>query len=303
MPVIDPQITVFSGLAGTTMTNFFEVIENHYRTGQSTKFTYNGGPSPTTEGFILTPVDESNSYWQLNFRRVDATTANLMLDPGASITDPGSTAAAPTGASVKASAEKPAWDLSLGTVGTTLILIELKDAIFLVHIDAGSPASHNPVAVHAGKIYVPWFSNDNGTGDGQGDNYADGLGICGGVTLWATTGANTVLGTISNATRNTARGAETLWFTPFSEFLSPNDNRIDDKRKPRPFNIALDNTDGSSNATIGYSKYLLLAGDPSAQQLPGTKEESATDAWCRIRSTATSTNQIIPWDLTTTPPF
>ena len=306
MPVINPQITVFSGLPGTTMTHYFEVLENHFSTGASTKFSYNGGPAPTSnEGFILTPVDAANQYWQLNFRRLNATEANLMIDPGGTITDPGDTGTTPTGASVKASAEMTCWDLAIpaaAATGDTLVLIELDDALFLVHIDTGGPATFNPITVHAGKVYVPYFSNDVGSGDGQGDHYADGLGILGGITLFGAGGSNSLLTTTPN-TRNIARGAETLWFAPFGQNASPHDNRIDDKRRPRPFDVVLDSTDGFADAIIGNSRYLLYAGDPGANQLPGAKEESATDAWVRVRSTAATTAQIIPWDLTTTPPF
>lgn len=312
MPVINPQITVFSGITPTggggtfEMQNYFEVLENHFSTGASTKFTYNGGPAPTSnEGFILTPVDESNQYWQLNFRRLNATEANLMIDPGGTITDPGDTGTTPTGASVKASAEMTAWDLAIpsaAATGDTLVLIELDDALLLVHIDTGAPATFNPITVHAGKVYVPFFSNDVGVGDGQGDHYADGLGILGGITTFGASGANSLLTTSIN-TRNTARGAEALWFAPTGVAASIYDNRIDDKRRPRPFDVILNDTDGFGDAIIGYSRYLLYAGDPGANQLPGAKDESATDAWVRVRSTAAVTAQIIPWDLTTTPPF
>lgn len=306
MPVINPQITVFSGLSGTAMSDYFEVLENHFSTGASTKFSYNGGPAPTSnEGFILTPVDAANQYWQLNFRRIDATEAVLMIDPGGTITDPGDTGTPPTGASVKASAEVTAWDLAVPTAAATgdqLVLIELDDALFLVHIDTGGTPTFNPITVHAGKVYVPFFSNDVGSGDGQGDHYADGLGILGGITLFGASGSNSLLTSTVN-TRNTARGAEALWFVPTGVAASVYDNRIDDKRRPRPFDIILNDTDVSGDSIIGYSKYLLYAGDPSANQLPGTKEESATDAWVRVRSTASITAQIIPWDLTTTPPF
>ncbi len=305
MPVIDPQITVFSGLSGTAMSDYFEVLENHFSTGASTKFTYNGGPTPTNEGFILTPVDAANQYWQLNFRRLNATEAALMIDPGASITDPGDTSTTPTGASTKASGETTAWDLAVPTAAATgdqLILIELDDALFLVHIDTGGTPTFNPITVHAGKVYVPHFSNEVGSGDGQGDHYADGLGILGGLTVYGTSGNNSLLCTGLN-TRCIARGAEDLWFVPTCVGVSPADGRIDDKRRMRPCGVVLNQTDGAGDALIGYTKYLLFAGDPGAIQLPGVQDQSATDAWVRVRSTATNTAQVIPWDLTTTPPF
>ena len=313
MPVISPKVTVLTA-AGTTMSDFFAALKAHFSSAPSdAKFDYFAGSSPSNDGFTLKPKDTANNYWQLNFRRTGTTKAKLMIDPGASITSPGTSGSDPAGASVKSSAEVEAWDIGspFSSVGVKFVVIELKDALFIVNIDSGATPSYTPTAVHAGKIYVPFFSNSVTSGDGQGDNYADGLGILGGYPTWGTNSSNSLLSSYyPNTARSTARAWEGTsqgngWHVPKAgcQVSSTQDGRINGKRRMRPVDVSLDDVDGSSDALIGYTKYLLFAGDPSSGQYPGTRDESATDAWIRVHSSSATTNQLIPWDLTTTPPF
>lgn len=301
MAVLAPAVTEFDTGAGTTMTEFFSLLAAHYSGGGGTYFSYLGGGVSGADGFALT-CDLAVEDFTLIFRRLDNVQTTCSIDPiGSSVapnnvTSAGDTVTPPTLTSaVEWSGEAVTWDLTAASISTKMTLIEVPDALFIIHSD---PAfGFTPRGMHIGKVCTPMSVPTAST-------KRNGLGLLGYQPDWASS-PNDFFSNTSAASRSILRGGTASWYGAqiFYETSSTGIGTIDTDKQLFPNVAALQNTEASFyEAAIYLTKYCLGAGRPTENQVPGVVlDGDGGDGWVYVKDTLTSDNHVIPWDRALTP--
>jgi len=298
MAVLSPAVTEFDTGAGTTMTEFFSLLAAHYSGGGGTYFSYLGGGVSGADGFALT-CDVAVEDFVLIFRRIDTVQTMCSIDPiGSSVapnnvTSAGDTVTPPTLTSAAEwSGETATWDLTGATISTKMTLIEVPDALFLIHSD---PAfGFTPRGMHLGKVCTP-------TTVPTASTKRDGLGLLGYLPDW-NTGANDFFTNTAVTSNSFIRGGASSWYGAQVQFENIGYGAIDGERILVQNAISLQNTDVSYDSAIYNSKYCLNAGRPTENQVPGvTLDGTGGDGWVYVKDALTADNHVIPWDRALTP--
>ena len=273
MPVLNPVVTKLTA-ASNSVDDYLAAMFTHF--GSSTKFSIvaNGG---TADAFTITPVAAAET-WQLNLRWTTAATiANSAIDPLANIIDPGAGGgAAPTLTSDQEwSTETPTMVIvGGGAESVDFYLIELDDCLIVLFMDVGK--TFNPRAMLYGRLYVPYYT------DGvAGNDYADGLAMCGSVprfTQGTATGSSDFWMS-SNSTASLARGFQNYSASPGDQWFAPSGTvsvptayggLIDGNKKIFPLILACVLNDvqvaSPQDYYCGYTKYVVTQ---SSAENPG----------------------------------
>lgn len=156
-------------------------LYSHFN-GGSTKFTANTGTENGAvsggDGFSVDPVDVGET-WTANFRRLNTTDVNCLIDPAGTITDPGDTGSTPTSSSLS-SPESNCFP-AIPITGNVVLILEWDDAFMVLQEDATNVFYSG--SAHIGRVLVPDSTDVALIGE-------DGLGIFGGIPT-ATAGSAT----------------------------------------------------------------------------------------------------------------
>jgi len=300
MAVLAPAVTEFDTGAGTTMTEFFSLLAAHYSGGGGTYFSYLGGGVSGADGFALT-CDLAVEDFTLIFRRLDNVQTTCSIDPiGSSVapnnvTSAGDTVTPPTLTSaVEWSGEAVTWDLTAASISTKMTLIEVPDALFVIHSD---PAfGFTPRGMHIGKVCTPMSVPTAST-------KRDGLGLLGYQPDW-NSNANDFFSNTAVSTNSFLRGDVSSWYGAQISFeqTSSTLGTVNTNKLLFPNLASLQNTDTTVDAGIYLTKYCINAGRPTENQVPGVVlDGSSGDGWVYVKDTLTSDNHVIPWDRALTP--
>jgi hypothetical protein len=295
--LILPDVTLLTASANT-MTAYMTAMRTHFN-GVSTKFTLKAN-GHTNDAFTLVPA-AAGEDWEMNFRRTTSLLAQVLIDPLENVTAPGTTGVAPTLTdSSEASPEVQAFNVvGSGAEDVDFYVIEMDDAIFVLFLDGVGP-THTPRVMHAGRIYVPYFT------DGvNGDHYADGLGILGYIPRFVNASLNGVGYMLSAQAIGRARSSQTTWHgtaaDPHSSTLAIGRiNAIERIRPLAPFSFL--NVDTSIDSDVGFTRYICQR---RIAVSPGTLFDAGVgkDAWVAINYTNVTTAFIFPWDRNVSPIF
>lgn len=307
MPVLNPVVTKLTA-ASNSVVDYLAAMFTHF--GTSTKFSIvaNGGGA---DAFTLTPIAAAET-WQLNLRwTTDPTRAVSAIDPLANITDPGAGGgAAPTLTSdLEWSLETQTMEIAAGGAESVdFYIIELDDAFIVLFMDAAK--TFNPRAMFYGRLFVPYYTD----GPGIGNDYCDGLAMCGhlprisgsvGTNYWlSTTASNT---SRARGFRNYAAVPGDQWYRPSAQITPTTNDQADIDGNKKIFPAApvmLEFVVGATAYKCGYTKYCAVE---NTTQLPGTVLDGGVgnDGWVHVydSNAAVSNGILLPWDRTMTPEF
>ena len=306
MPVLNPVVTKLTA-ASNSVVDYLAAMFTHF--GTSTKFSIvaNGGAA---DAFTITPVAAAET-WQLNLRWGTAPTrAVSAIDPVANITDPGAGGgAAPTLTSdLEWSTETQTMEIAAGGAESVdFYLIELDDCLIVLFMDAAK--THTPRAMLYGRLFVPYYTD----GPGVGNDYCDGLAMCGHLPAM-TSGTNAHYWLSSNGSntsrargfRNYSASAGDQWFRPGAALNITTADRadVDGNKKIFPASPAVELNDVTSSTEYmcGYTKYMA---SQNTSEPPGTVLDGGVgnDGWVHVNISGANLNLLLPWDRTMTPEF
>lgn len=297
MPVLQPAVTEFDTGGGTAMTDFFPLLEAHYSGGGGTYFSYIGGGVSGSEAFALS-CDLVVETFEMIVRRTSGTTCQISIDPigGGNVTSAGNSTTPPTLTdATEWTGEIGAWELSGASLSTKFTLIEVPDALFIIHSDA--TLAFTPRGWHAGKVAVP-FSVPTAT------TKRDGLGVFGTQPDWGSSTLDFWMNTSGGvSTTSLLRGDVSSWFDAQTLYENLGYGQINGNKILVPSIVACKNTDSTSDAGIYYAKYCLQAGRLNENQSPGVVLDGGVgnDGFVYVKPTGTTDNHVIPWDRSLTP--
>lgn len=288
--------------SGNDTTSILAQLLPHFQS-VSTKFSVVGNGA-NADGFTLVS-NNADDPWYLNIRRSDNFNLQLLIDPLANITNPGNAGASPTLTSnLEASAEINAIQLD-GTESVRFYVIETIDAIILLFLDGNEEYIYE--SCHAGRIMRPQFSG----GYPIGDNYIDGLGILGGSLVISTSSgarqwySTTTVASVVRIDQNLDASQGDQWAVCSAVTVPTRTNGgglIQGRVRFPAFTVRANDVDGSGDASVGKSAYLLTAPFSAPQ---GTTWDGGpgNDCWVHVQGTNVSTSQLIPWNRDVTPIF
>ncbi len=309
MPVLNPVVTKLTA-ASNSVVDYLAAMFTHF--GTSTKFSIvaNGGAA---DAFTITPAAAAET-WQLNLRWGTAPTrAVSAIDPLANIIDPGAGGgAAPTLTSdLEWSLETQTMEIAAGGAESVdFYLIELDDALIVLFMDAAK--TFNPRAMFYGRLFVPYYTD----GAGVGNDYCDGLAMCGhlprittgsNANFWlSTAGANA---SRARGFRNYAAVPGDQWFRPSAQVIPGSTDQADIDGNKKIFPACPVMLESVGGPTVGYKcGYAKYCASENTSQLPGTVLDGggpSGDGWVHVydSNAAVSNGILLPWDRTMTPEF
>ena len=289
-----PNVTIGSSTGAAALVTS---LTSHFN-GTSTKFALSSGVAyDAGDTLCIEPIADPGAAtdWQINIRRTSTTAFKVQLDPSGTITDAGSTAAGPTGASSMSSYEDD-WALNTSASPITWFLAEWEDAILFIARDTTD--SFHYQGFHTGRVFVPGVQGVPGLSDGFGN-------MCGTPRLhsfsggnWFSSGSGDTSVRVSDTGTQATDWSRYVIGQPAYSSTTISGGNMGGYYYPCPVPLF---GSVSTSRCVGILKYLFAMFPADTADTRLEDPVTGTDRWLHITYSATPQQLVMPWPDATAP--